>query len=73
MKTKHFNKRLSLNKKTVADLNSREMNHVFGGIKLSGPNTCFTYIATCGPDSCDPGYSNCYSDRGLACTCEFPG
>ena len=30
MKTKKFNKRLGLNKKTIADLNSKEMKDVFG-------------------------------------------
>jgi len=31
MKQKQFAKRLSLNKNTVANLNQKEMNHIFGG------------------------------------------
>ena len=31
MKTKKFNKKLFLSKKTVANLNNREMNNVFAG------------------------------------------
>jgi len=71
MKTKKIDKKLSLNKKTVADLNGKEMNDAFGGI--SGPRACFTIvIITCGPNSCGPGNSNCLSDEGLACICDYP-
>jgi bacteriocin-like protein len=31
MKTKTFNKKLSLNKKTVANLNDKEMQGIYGG------------------------------------------
>jgi hypothetical protein len=72
MKPMKFNKKLSLNKKTVANLNGKEMNYVFGGVALSAPYNCFTFMATCGPNSCAPGNSNCYSDRGYACDCEDP-
>jgi hypothetical protein len=72
MKPKKLSKKLGLNKKTVADLNGKEMNDVFAGGGISGPNTCFTYMATCGPNSCGPVNSNCYSDKGLACTCAGP-
>lgn len=71
MKTKKISKRLSLNKKTVADLNGKEMNGVLGG--MSGPRACFTIIViTCGPNSCGPGNSNCLSNAGLVCPCADP-
>jgi len=37
MKTKKFSKKLTLNKKTVADLNSKEMKDAHGG--FADPNT----------------------------------
>jgi len=41
MKTKKFSKKLILNKKTVADLNNKEMREVVGGD--SWTRCCFTY------------------------------
>jgi len=37
MKTKRFSKKLTLNKKTVADLKSNEMKEVHGGIIITIP------------------------------------
>jgi natural product precursor len=39
MKTKKLNKRLSLNKKTIADLNKGELKHVHGGNIIVKPAT----------------------------------
>lgn len=71
MKTKKFNRKLDLNKKTIANLNVKEMNNAAGGV--SGTAACFTFIVdTCGLDSCGPGDSNCLSYKGLVCICEDP-
>ncbi len=68
MKPKKLNKKLSLNKKTVADLNVSEMGHLKGGcldtdIRKSGcvtDNTCM--IETCPTD--------CGASCGVTiCTC----
>jgi len=61
MKSKKFEKKLSLNKKTIADLNSSEMNWLKGGqaeptkscdYTLCGcctkpEHSCFTYCGSC--------------------------
>jgi natural product precursor len=44
MKTKTFSKKLSLNKKTVADLNNREMQGVHGG--ATEKSVCITRCVT---------------------------
>jgi len=46
MKTKIFNKKLSLNKKTVADLNNKEMQGVHGGAETVERTICITKCAT---------------------------
>jgi hypothetical protein len=49
MKTKSFRKKLDLNKKTIANLDPKKMNHALGGKTI--PDTeeiCVTY----GQDSC---------------------
>jgi natural product precursor len=53
MKTKKMSKRLSLNKKTITDLNDSELNSVRGGIDTgySCPGHCDT-IESCGPTQC---------------------
>lgn len=43
MKPKMFNKKLFLNKKTIANLVNGEMNGVYGGAK------CDTFTTTCNP------------------------
>ena len=50
MKTKQFNKKLSLNKKTVANLNNGDMNAVQGGQSLV-KDTCS--LDTGGGFTCD--------------------
>jgi len=58
MKTKKFSKKLTLNKKTIADLNNGEMKNVHGGgdeqqpasYLLSGCMGCPTYPTVC--DTC---------------------
>ena len=80
MKTKTFNKRLILNKRTVADLNNREMSGVHGGF-VSYPPECNTNATNCAitrcasqcpecppaPGSTDPG---CFSFMLTEClTC----
>ncbi len=51
MKTKKIVNSLVLNKKTVADLNNRELKHIYGGASV---DTCFTDCRTrCATDCCD--------------------
>lgn len=45
MKTKTFNKRLVLKKKTVAHLNNKEMKGLHGGVGVTRPTHC--YMMTC--------------------------
>ena len=53
MKTKKFNKKLRLNKKTVANLNGSMMGHVHGGVtpenQLTQSPSCFLPHTEC-PD-----------------------
>jgi hypothetical protein len=44
MKKKNFNKKLSLNRRTIANLNSTQLKRAKGG---------GTYITECQPDTCD--------------------
>ena len=44
MKKKNFNKRLSLNRRTIANLNSTQLKKAKGGT---------IYITACQPDTCD--------------------
>jgi natural product precursor len=47
MKTKQFEKRLTLNKKTIADLSDEQMNRVKGGCaSRPGETSCNTYWCT---------------------------
>jgi hypothetical protein len=51
MKTKKFNKKLALSKKTISNLNSDLMNVVVGGTEFP----TFDYGYTCpGGDTCEP-------------------
>jgi hypothetical protein len=74
MKPKALNKRLVLNKKTIADLRKPEMDNVFGGgntlpgtycpFTVCAPTCiCETYKETCGPLSVcicpDPTWPEC--------------
>ena len=51
MKTKKFNKRLSLNKKTVANLSNYELNYVLGGVLTNETifHACDTEGIACRP------------------------
>ena len=59
MKSKKFKKTLSLNKKTIVDLNDKEMNDVKGGTNDAPPPPSLygSAIVFCG--SGVPYYSNC--------------
>lgn len=46
MKTKKFNKKLSLGKRTVSDLNTNEMLNVNGGGETM-TQVCFSCVVTC--------------------------
>ncbi len=65
MKPKRPNKKLSLNKSTVADLNGREMKIVKGGCDYTQPQSCQS-IRLC------PTEFTCATDCGATClgTCE---
>ena len=62
MKPKNFNKKLNLNKKTIADLNNGEMNNAHGGIPC--PVT-----QTCGGTGCCPTLATCDPTGGIDCRC----
>ena len=68
MKSKKFDKRLSLNKKTISDLNFGEMNRAYGGAAtnvayrktvgvFTPPPTCYTCIECPPVDSKCPVYT----------------
>ena len=61
MKTKKFVRKLKLNKKTIADLNSNEMKNVYGGVTTTVITICITphigsgcyicsHVIVCRPD-----------------------
>jgi bacteriocin-like protein len=53
MKAKGFNKRLSLNKKTVSNLNKKEMQEVNGGCWTAGITCAFcNTIVSCRIEDC---------------------
>ncbi len=58
MKTKTFDKKLVLNKNTIADLDTGEMNDVFGG------GTRIT-VSKCGEETCLPVF--CPTAHPLGC------
>lgn len=60
MKTKGFNKKLVLNKKTIANLEEKEMGSARGGQETGNPYICETHLRCETPKS-DIG-SPCYSD-----------
>jgi len=53
MKAKRFNKKLVLNKKTIADLSIDEMNAAHGGVTTSGCTLKVTCSVPTGPN-CGP-------------------
>lgn len=42
-----FSKKLVLNKTTVTDLSSKQMNDVKGGLTITDPRACHTYENRC--------------------------
>jgi len=60
MKPKVFNKKLNLNKKTIADLNGNEMKEVHGGELIE-----YTVTLQCCPSYNPPGVS----EAPIACRC----
>lgn len=65
MKPKKFTKRLALNKKTIADLNSGQLDKVIGGFSpIPCPGSEETCLLTCRTCTCD----TCPSD-GLRYAC----
>ena len=55
---KDLNKKLNLNKKTVANLNDGQMKEAFGGANTKPPTRCDCYSAD----------TNCPTKPGIACT-----
>jgi len=66
MKTKKFAKKLEMNKRTIANLNSTDMSMLRGGSKFT--NTCDTeHDLSCGDASCQP---DCWTSNNPRATCE---
>ena len=75
MKPKKFKKRLLLNKRTVANLNARDMNGVYGGGADGDADiTPITPLLTIQPDPCYTEYViECITDPPTMCyTCPMP-
>jgi hypothetical protein len=67
MKTKRFEKKLALKKKTVANLNDELLYQVKGGILTVG-YTCRTCVQSC---FCNITKDTCQIDcTGTMCTCD---
>jgi natural product precursor len=69
MKTKNFDKKLALNKRTIANLNSREMRNLHGGV-YTNRRECETNEPSCRPTVCETfNLRECNSDETwCACT-----
>jgi hypothetical protein len=65
MKTKKFLKKLDLNKKTIADLDSKAIGKIYGGKHLSHTTACVEACVTCLP-TCDLCTATC---RLSVCAC----
>lgn len=66
MKTKTFNKKLALNKKTIVDLNNEEIKNAFGGNEENG--FCGIRI-TYGQGSCVTVCYTMNSDKSIVVCC----
>ncbi|MCU0288075.1 MAG: class I lanthipeptide [Acidobacteria bacterium] len=64
MKPKNFNKKLMLNKKTVAHLDNNEMNKAHGGVHPSAIGGCPTYGRGSCPTEC---YTVEYNPNSAPC------
>lgn len=63
MKTKNFHKKLTLNKKTIADLTNSMMGNVLGGDgEPIGISRTYDFSCLLGP-------SDCVTNCGTCCTC----
>jgi hypothetical protein len=62
MKTKKFNKKLTLNKATIADLHNGEMGKIQGGFDNTNVSKCLACLETTYSDclsQCPPGGAAC--------------
>lgn len=66
MKTKNFQKKLFLNKKTVANLNNNQMGVVFGGCDQSYLS-CSTLPAKCTYTDLCTEFDPCYRPTRINC------
>ncbi len=71
MKPKKFRSKLSLNKKTIADLNGKEMGHLKGGCNKTGVQSgCVFTNYTCLAETC---HTNCViTCEGVTCQGTLP-
>lgn len=61
MKTKKFNTKLGLNKETISNLDSNELNRILGGGPTLNIRLCATNVEACETTSC--------WNTDLICTC----
>lgn len=59
MKTKKFDKKLALNKKTIADLSNGEMGKIQGGNSGNSCPECQAYTESICLSQCTPGGAGC--------------
>lgn len=69
MKTKDFKKKLTLNKKTVANLSNGQLGHVKGGC-VEGTTSCLTRRLTCDTCTCFITCETCVTCVTCGGTCQ---
>ena len=67
MKSKPFGKKLTLNKRTVADLNQKQLSRIIAGAEETAP--CFTRDHTC--DMCMSDEPQCTVEATCLIACTF--
>lgn len=67
MKKEKFNKKLHLNKKTVANLNYSEMNDVYGGGDAPAKPEPISLLGSCDPGCTDDCCTQGTSAGGFCC------
>ena len=67
MKSKKFNKKIHLNKGTVANLDHKEMNYVYGGIDAPPEPELTLMIGSCVPGCTDGCCTQGTSAGGFCC------
>lgn len=74
MKTKKFNTKLSLKKKTVANLSDRELGSIYAGYGETegGPAFCATLVEGCNTSTCHESRILYSCDCGSLPTTLFP-